>query len=414
VNAALRALAGRIGAAWLVNPILSGFSVVATYAVARRLWPQKPQLALVAAALLASSSQLIVTSMTAYAMPAHLAFNLAWLWLFLRGGRLGHLGAMAIGFLATGLHQLLFHPLFVAPFIAQLWLDRRWRLAGAYTLAYALIGIFWIEFWRIELSWLGESANAAGAVGDGWLLDRLVAILRPMQPGYFGAMAESLVRFVSWQNPLTAPLALVGGLAAFKARGHARSLVLGVAATLLAMLLLAPTQTHGWGYRYLHGLLGSVCLIAAWTWSRLTDDLDLAGRAAARGGLTVACVAALLVLAPIRCWQAWSYSRPYAAANALIQRAPEPVVVVDDREPCFDAGTVVRNDPFLAHRPKVLLLSALDEGQLRSVCARGDVGFFDGRQAAALGAETIDVYVDPKLRRLRAEMSQLKCGRPLS
>ena len=129
VNAALRALARPIHADGLVNPLLSAFSVVAVWGVGRRLWPERPDLALIAAALLGTSSQLIVMAMTAYAMPAHLAFNLAWLWLFLRGGKLGHAGAIAVGFLATGIHQLVFHPLFVAPFILRLLWRRRWGSA---------------------------------------------------------------------------------------------------------------------------------------------------------------------------------------------------------------------------------------------------------------------------------------------
>jgi hypothetical protein len=412
VNAAFRALAGQAGAAWLLNPLLSGFSVIATWAIGRRLWPDRPGLGLAAAALLGGSAQLILMGMTAYAMPAHLALNLAWLWLFLRGGRLGHAGAMLAGFLASGLHQLIFHPLFAAPFVLQLWLDRRWRLAGLYTLAYAAIGLFWTEYWRIALALLGE-ANGGGSAAGGWILDRALAALGQIRIGYPGAMAESLVRFVTWQNPLTAPLALLGTAAAIGAKGHLRALALGVCLTLLAMQLLEPTQTHGWGYRYAHGLLGSICLIAAWTWARLTDALDAEARAVARGGFVAACAVSLLVLTPIRAWQAWSYARPYAAAYALIRSAPEPVVIVDDREPWFDAGTVVRNDPFLVGRPTVLMLSGLDETEVRDFCRGGPVGFFDGRQAGALGAETVDVYVDPKLPRLRSLMARLGCGRPL-
>ena len=90
VNAALRAAARLIHADGLVNPLLSAFSVVAVWGIGRRLWPDRPDVALIAAALLGTSSQLIVMAMTAYAMPGHLAFNLAWLWLFLRGGKAGH------------------------------------------------------------------------------------------------------------------------------------------------------------------------------------------------------------------------------------------------------------------------------------------------------------------------------------
>jgi len=144
VSAALRALGGLAGGASLVNPILTAISVVAVFGVGRRMWPQRPGLALAAALLLATSSQVLVGGMGAYAMPAHLAFNLVWLWLFLRGGWLGHAGALAVGFLACGLHQLPFHPLFVAPFVAQLWLERRWRAAALYTVAYAAICLFWV------------------------------------------------------------------------------------------------------------------------------------------------------------------------------------------------------------------------------------------------------------------------------
>src|SRR5476651_649022 len=275
--------------------------------------------------------------MTAYAMPAHLAFNLAWLWLFLRGGRLGHSAAIALGFFATGLHQLLFHPLFAAPFVLQLWLDRRWRLAGVYTLAYAAICGFWVEFPQLELRWLGEATTAAGG---GRFAERVSLLLANIKPGNLSALAASLVRFAAWQNVLTAPLVAVGAAGAFRAKGHVRSLLLGVALTLLATALVVPSQTQGWGYRYLHGLLGSICLMAVWTWARLTDPLPAPRRAAAKGAFVAACAASLLALAPLHAWQAWRYVRPYAAANALVQGAKEPIVLIDNNQPWFDMGVV--------------------------------------------------------------------------
>jgi hypothetical protein len=413
VHAALRALALSVGAGAWLDPLLSAFSVVAIYGVSRRLWPERPALALGAAALLASSAQLLVTAMTAYAMPAHLALNLAWLWLFLRGGRLGHVGAMAIGFFAAGLHQLLFHPLFAGPFVLQLWLDRRWRLAGAYTVAYAAICGFWVEYWQLELGWVGETARTAVSVGGGWFLQRLSALFASVGPGNLSAMTASLVRFAAWQNPLTAPLVAVGAAAAFRAKGHLRSFVLGMALTLLVTALVVPSQTQGWGYRYAHGLLGSICLVAAWTWARLTDRLPDARRCAASGAFVAACALSFLALAPLCAWQAWSYAKPYAAANALVQTASEAVVLVDNNQPWFDMGTVVRNDPFLLRSPKVMLLAALDEAQVRELCRRGAVGLFDGAQAAALGADTVDAPADPNARRLRQVMTRLECGRPL-
>ena len=390
---------------------LSAVSVIALYGVARRLWPERPRMALGAAALLATSSQLLVMSMTAYAMSAHLAFNLVWLWLFLRGGRLGHAGAIVVAFLACGLHQLVFHPLFAAPFVLQLWLERRWRLAGLYTLAYAAIGLFWIFYWSLALKLVGAPPQAASALGGGWFAHRLADIFASVRFQNLGAMAESLVRFITWQNPLTAPLALAGGLAAERAKGHLRALAFGVVLTLIAMLLLVPSQTHGWGYRYLHGLLGSVCLIAVWSWTRLTDGLAPAARARANGAFVAACLISILGLFPLRAWQAWSYVRPYAAANALIQSSKAQVVLIDhEDEPWFDMGTLTRNDPYLVSGPKVMALSYLDAAQVRQLCAHFSVVTFDGVSAQNAGVDVISLSPDPKVVRLRALMRQLTCG----
>jgi hypothetical protein len=412
VNAAIRALAGKVGLEWLVNPLLSGFAVVAVYGIARRLWPEDEQgrvTATVAAALLATSPQLIVMSMTAYAMAGHLAFNLAWLWLFLRGGKAGHGGAILIGFLAAGLHQLL-HPLFVAPFIADLWLGRR-RLAMLYTVAYAAFGIFWIEYWPLEMHLLGERSSNAGALGGGFLIQRVHEVLSAVRPRNLCLMAESLTRFVTWQNPMTAPLIVLGVIAAVRAKGVIRNLAIGVLLTLFAMLILVPTQTDGWGYRYLHGLLGSISLIVAWTWVNLTRRLGVQMRSVADHWLVVMCALSLLALTPIRIWEAWNYVRPYAVVNSEIEATRAPVVIIDHYdEHGFDPGTLVRNDPFLQQGPKVIQLSEMDEDLVRDVCARGPVEVFSGREAKAAGIDTTPLRANRDIVDLRVLMTQLKCG----
>jgi hypothetical protein len=414
VNAAMRGLARLVNAEGLVNPLLSAFSVVAVWAVGRRLWPQRPDLALIAAALLGTSSQLIVMAMTAYAMPAHLAFNLAWLWLFLRGGRLGHAGAIVVGFLATGIHQLVFHPLFVAPFILRLLFHRRWGLSALYIVAYAASGLFWLEYWPIATGLSGVSTEDTGSTGADFFIDRINDVLGGVGFDNFGAMGESLMRFVTWQNLLTAPLALIGAIVAIWSRGPVRALVLGVALTLVVMGIATPSQTHGWGYRYMHGLLGSVCLIAAWAWSKLTDDLPAQRLAGANGALALACVISLIVVTPVRAWQAWRYVAPYTAANAAIQSAKADVVVVDhSSQVLFDMGTVTRNDPFLIHKPQVMALAYMDEPLLRQLCATHTVLIFNGQSATAYGLNIIPWRSSRRLAALRQVMAELNCGRPM-
>jgi hypothetical protein len=415
VNAGLRALGRLAHAEALVNPLLSAFSIVAVWGVGHQLWPERPSLALVAAALMGTSPQLIVTSMSAYAMPAHLAFNLAWLWLFLRGGKLGHGGAIAVGFLATGIHQLIFHPMFVAPFVLQLWLRRRWGLGTLYTLAYAAICLFWIEYWPLA-SWVsGIQPGDSDSTGGGYLIDRIGDVLDDMYWRNVGVFAENLVRFVAWQNPLLAPLALVGAVAVIRTKGYVRALVLGVFLTLVAVFVATPSQTHGWGYRYLHGLLGSIALTGAWGWARLTDALAAQRKAAAAGALAIASALSLLVLTPFRAWQAWDYVRPFAAANSAVQSAEADVVVIDhNSDVLFDMGTLERNDPFLAHPPRVIALIELTDAGMRQLCATQRVVVFNGQSAKASGLFAVPWHGSLYAARERALMISLGCYRVMT
>jgi hypothetical protein len=144
---------------------------------------------------------------------------------------------------------------------------------------------------------------------------------------------------------------------------------------------------------------------------RLTRALAAPRMAAANAALAASCALSLLVFTPIRAWQAWSYTRPYAAANAAIQQAPAPVVIVaDDSAAFFDTGAVMRNDPYLAHDPKVLLLYRLDAAKVMALCRAGPVAVFDGLDGARLG---MDVYhAPPPLQDLllRGFMRPMGCG----
>ena len=146
-NAMLRAAVGWIADPALTGPLLSGLSLPLMWLCARRLWPEvgaaSREVATVAVILLATSGQFIIHGMTAYAMPAHLFANLLWLALFLRRTWWADGAALAVGFVATGLHQPVFHPLFAAPWLFWLLLQRDWRRALLFAAGYAAIAAFW-------------------------------------------------------------------------------------------------------------------------------------------------------------------------------------------------------------------------------------------------------------------------------
>lgn len=413
VNAMLRAVVGLlIDPAW-TSPLLAGGAVILVFAIGRRLWPAHPAAAAVSAVVLASSSQLVVTAMTSYAMTAHLALNLLWLWLFLRDDRIGHAGALGTGFFAAGIHQLAFHPLFVAPFVLRLWEARRWRLALYYTLGYALICLFWMDYWQLLLDWEHLRAPWHAGAGVTFFALRALAGLGHLGWGSFGLMLLNLLRLAAWQNPLLLPLACVGCGAWRKQQGIARELAAGIIYTTLVMLVIMPDQGPGWGYRYLHGCLGSLALLAGYGWIALSERANRDETAVLHSVLAVA-VAAAVVLLPVHAEQAHEYVMPFVRAHEAIMRAPTDLVIAD-KTGLLDIETLIRNDPRLLNRPKVLDLSDLTSADLAYLCRHYSISLFDATQALPLGIPTADEHrADfPALRRGRAALARLKCGHEL-
>lgn len=403
-NAALRAIGARtIGMEW-TNPLLAAVAVVAVYRIGRRLWPDDHGPALVAALLTASSAQLLVMAMTPYAMTAHLAFNLIWLWCFLRGDRRGDAGALAAGFIATGLHQLIFHPLFVAPFLLHLWLRRELGRALFYALGYGAIGLFWIFYWQIILPGAAGGPDPAAGSGLSYLAARLLALLAAVEPSGLVTMGFNLLRFAAWQNLLLLPLALLAWPALRRGDGIARPLAGGILLTLAVMLVLLPWQGLGWGYRYLHGMIGSFALLAGYGWHGLGGE----GRRP-HFALAAATLATLFLMLPMQLKHAHDYAAPRARAFAMAAAAPADVVLIVPAEDLFD--DLVRNAPDLSNRPKIMDLRRLDAAQIHDLCRRYRVALFDIRNGARAGLpanpsqEVLDRYSEASNR--------LGCGTPL-
>jgi hypothetical protein len=347
-------------------------------------------------------------SMTPFAMTAHLAFNLLWLLCFLQNNRRGDAGALACGFVATGLHQLIFHPLFVAPFVAELLLARRFRRAGFFVVGYGLIGLFWALFPSLFQSLFEPARPSSGEVQEA------VVPLANMAAGLLGSfdinnvllMLLNLIRFAAWQHLFLLVLVSVAWPCIKRAQGIARPLMAGVALLLLTTFLLVPWQAYGWGYRYLHGFLGSFCLLAGYGWHRL------AGFAAERrAALTLTTAATVLLTLPFLMSSTHAIVAPFRAANALVQASRADVVLVDRTGMELGIG-IVRNTAEVDQRPKVMLLQSLSEAGLEELCARYDVRLFDKRHGAKAGIP-LAAARDPLGAGARAKLAQLGCDNPL-
>ena len=381
-NAALRALVGLAGDAALTGPLLTGLSVALVWGCARRLWPEDKEAGLVSVALLALSGQMVFAGMTAFAMPVHLAANLLWLWLFLGDTRRGDLAALAVGFFATGIHQPLFHPMFVAPWLVLLLFERRWGRLALFALPYGAIGLFWLAWphWTLGLVVGPHSlTDASGADYLSRLMDTLAQTDQRLP-----IMAANLLRGLCWSPLALMALPLLG---AFCARREARAAALlgGVLLPLAVMSLILPYQGHGFGYRYLHGALGSIALLGGFGWRRLGPwQARLRGALLAGAGLTA------LVALPCQALLTHRLYAPFAQASAAIDAAQADYVMIgaDDAPLALD---LVRNQPDLGNRPIRLSAIDIDDGDAlaRRICAHGAV--------MALPAESFYAAIDRAL-----------------
>ncbi len=372
INAVARALMAMVGDAGLTSPLFTTIGALALWRIADRLWPGDVGARTVALLLYAGSSQVVIQGMTAHAMAGHLALNLLWLLLFLRGGR-SHAGAILIGFLATGLHQPLFHPLFVFPILTGLLLQRRWPLALLYGAAYAVIGLFWLAWPNLIAQWAGGPMEALSSTGDRLsYADRIFDMLAGFGPVSLWLMAMNLLRFIAWQHLLLLPLAAAGVGLAWRAP-LVRPLVAGVVLHILLVGLLLAFQGHGWGYRYLHGLIGSLCLLGAQGWIALRGHWPGTRLWAWGNGAT------FLLLLPLHMAMAAWLTLPYAHISAQIDAMPVDIVIVDDGAVAFGSDLVI-NRPDLSNRPIRLLGGSMTTAQVAMLCRNHRVDFVGSTQ----------------------------------
>lgn len=405
-NALLRALGERTIGREFTNPVLAAVAAFALFHIARKLWPETPRAALVPVLLLTLSPQFLVMAMTPFAMTAHLTFNLLWLLCFLQDNRRGDAAALGIGFFATGLHQLIFHPLFVAPFIVELLLARRFRRATVFVVGYSLIGLVWLLYPQLS----GGIAGGANAREDGvagafmQFFGIVRALLDTMAVSNILRMLLNLLRFAAWQHMFLLALVFCSWPAIKRADGIARPLLGGILLLLVTASLVMPWQGNGWGYRYIHGFLGSFCLLAGYGWYHLSRYV-----ADRRAALQLTTAVTVAVILPFQMVSSRAIVMPYRAANAMIAASHADIVLVDASGIRFPID-LIRNTGDLNQRPKIMDLQFLKEADLRALCLRYDVRLFDRRHAAQAGIPPAN---DVDESGARAILPAIGCDKPL-
>ncbi len=341
------------GLSWLLNPLLAAGSILLAAACARRIWPDSRTAPAVAALLLGTSAQFLVTSMTAYAMAGHLFVNLLWLRIYLSRRSKAFLWLPLIGFLAVGMHQPHIHLLFAAPFVLSELLKRRWARFFALSGCYAGTVAAWAGYMKMRDApgLLDLPASALKSSAGGGLLSLFSlpgstemltqAVNFPMIWSWqsIALCLFSIVAMISWKE-LTAPLPeLLGG-----------------AVLALGFYFFFPSnQGHGWGYRYFYIGLIPLTLLSVAGWELLVRSQ--AKRTCYRL-MSFSLLFAVCVQIPLRCLEVRSFSKPFAETTRWLESIPARFVVIPTHYFWYGQD-LVRNRPFADNRPVLLFASRM-------------------------------------------------------
>ena len=378
VNALLRLAFSKVANPVLLNPLLVVLGGAALLDIARRTFGQDDRTCWAVLLVYLLSAQMLVNAMTPYSMTAHMALNLVWLAAFLRGGKLGFVVSILVGFLAVGLHQLVYHPVFVAPFLLWRLREGQWRLVLTYAIAYAMILMWWVCYPLLVQvqSAVPPTAAAMGETHQNFITERVFPLLMHRTPGTTGLMVLNLMRFFAWQNFALLPLLVAAVPLAIRERGLPRALLLGIVLWLALLTFVLPYQGLGWGFRYLSPYLGSFALLGGFGYRALAKSI---GSQADSIVIVLSSTTALVAL-PLLMVTTHEFAKPYLALEALIAQQHTPFVVIDtavsnpaDQSWALHPLDQVRNMPDLSNRPLRFSGNRVNADMIAQLCAMGPV-----------------------------------------
>jgi len=369
VYAAMRALFQFAGLQTFLNPLLAAVTLIALFAVARKLWPNESFSSFAAVLLMATSSQFLLMSMTAYSMPAHLALNTIWLWLYLQSDPRKFYVAPFVGILAIGLHQPIPHALFVAPFLLRMLRDRRWRAVSIFAAVYGIGCVGWFA-WRHHF----QAVAPGGVQSVLRLWNWRMAFVQPM----------NLLLIIGWSSLATPLLATAGFLRFRKLSPFLQDCVLSCLGTFAFYYFFYLDQAHGWGYRYFYGALSCFVLIAMAGAHSLGEKI---GCFRLKQFILGGVLASLLIVFPLRCFQAATFVAPYARAATVLHAIPTQIVAANAGDAWY-AADLIRNDPFLENRPMIVSIYGLSPASIAALQRLGSVRFIDRGVLTRLGLFT--------------------------
>ncbi len=193
-----------------------------------------------------------------------------------------------------------------------------------------------------------------------------------------------LLLVLGWSCLATPLLAVVGFRRIFREQPIVQDAALSCLLTFGFYYFFYLDQGHGWGYRYFHGTLACLVIVAVAGWRALAEKIE---PRRLRNFMVAGVAASLLIQLPLRCYQAETFIRPFARASEMIHSTPVQVVALDPHDAWYSAD-LIRNGPFLEKSPVVAALVRLKQKEVKVLRQARSARIITRGELGALGLST--------------------------
>ncbi len=337
-----------LGIPWLLNPVVSACTVVATFRLGLRIFGDAEAAAL-AVLLLLASPVFFANGVSFYSMPAHLLANTVFALLLTQPTAVRAFAAGFVGSIALTLHNPVPHLLFAFPWIVWMAVQPRGlkplvALLAGYLPLCIMLGLGW--FWYLTQLRQDHLAVAAAAAAQSGSVERLGQVFALPDATVLLARAIGVAKVWIWATPCLLVLAAVG---AWRHRADVLCRLLSASAlcTFVGFFFVPADQGHGWGFRYFHTAWIALPILAAGAFAACSRDRQAAVPSAdARSFVIACCLLSLTLGVGFRAWQIRDF------VSGQLAQTPEDTVAgrrieIVDAGFSFYGADLVQNDPFL-------------------------------------------------------------------
>jgi hypothetical protein len=346
-----------MGIPWACNPLIVASSMLLAGQVARDVVGEESARGW-AILLAIASPAFTLNGISFYSMPAHLLFNLIFVWLLLSPSPGRVFLAGIVGSFALVLHNPFPHLLFSLPWLAWLIFRRSGGIRNAMLLALGyvplvvLLGVGWIASLD-ALRQAGQVAVSSGTQSSEWpwIVRAAIGLTQPFRfPSEISISRRvgGLIKLWLWSAPFLIFMAV--GAANRLPNRMLKLMGASLLFTILGYFFVPVSQGHGWGDRYSHSAWGVLpVLAAAWVCS-LPPNGDRSE--AFLSFIAKAALLSLLMATVLRAWQMGSFMSGHMAQMPLYPQGQPAIVFVGRGYYSMD---LVQNDPWLRKQPWVFL-----------------------------------------------------------